>query len=285
MPLLPQGHPLSESEFTILRDLIHERTGLYYENGKRQMLADKLASRMIERQFRAFIDYYYLLRFGPGAEEEWQHVLDALSVQETYFWREMDQIRAFVDVVVPHHFANGSAPPLRIWSAACATGEEPLTIAMALDQAGWFQRGEFLICASDGSQAALAKSRQGVYRERSFRALPKPLRDRYFTAVNDGWQVDAELHRRVTWHSVNLLDQSQVRARLPVDVIFCRNVFIYFSEAAIERTLREFHSGLTSPGHLFVGVSESLLRFQHAFELRELGGAFVYAKPAVGKDF
>src|SRR5277367_2276533 len=92
---------LSPSEFAILRDLIRERAGIFYEDNKREVLADKLSRRAIERGFDAFIDYYYLLKYGPGAEEEWRHVLDALSVQETYFWREIDQIRALVDVVVP----------------------------------------------------------------------------------------------------------------------------------------------------------------------------------------
>src|SRR5579872_6536156 len=137
MSFEPPRYQLSESEFTILRNLIHDRTGLFFENDKRDLLADKLSGRMIERKFRAFIDYYYLLRFGPGADEEWKHVLDALSVQETYFWREMDQIRALIDILVERHFADACVNPLRIWSAACATGEEPLTIAMALDQAGW----------------------------------------------------------------------------------------------------------------------------------------------------
>jgi chemotaxis protein methyltransferase CheR len=278
---MPFSHPkinCSESEFTILRDLIHTRTGLYYENGKRELLADKLAGRVSERQFRAFIDYYYLLRFGPGAEEEWKHVLDALSVQETYFWREMDQVRTLVDTLAPRHFSSKCVNPLRIWSAACATGEEPLTIAMALDQAGWFDRGPIEIVASDASQSALAKARQGIYRERAFRALPEALRERYFKPVTGGWQIDPDLKRRVTWHFANLVDHSQIATLLPAHVIFCRNVFIYFSQESITRTLREFYNGLVEPGHLFVGVSESLLRFDHKFELQELGNAFVYVK-------
>src|SRR5579863_2385134 len=226
MPFEPQRHHLSESEFTILRDLIHDRTGLYFENGKRDLLADKLSGRMFEWQFRAFIDYYYLLRFGPGAEEEWKHVLDALSVQETYFWREIDQIRALVEIIAPRHFANTCVNPLRIWSAACATGEEPLTIAMALDQAGWFERGPIEIIASDGSQSALARAQKGIYRERSFRALPPALRDRYFKPTNEGWQVDRDIARRIRWYAVNLMDSAQISARMPVHVIFCRNVFI-----------------------------------------------------------
>jgi chemotaxis protein methyltransferase CheR len=269
---------LSENEFTILRDLIHERTGLVYENGRRDLLAEKLSRRAIERGFDAFIDYYYLLKYGPGAEEEWRHTLDALSVQETYFWRESDQIRALVDVVVPQCLSARPSQPLRIWSAACATGEEPLTIAMALNEEGWFERAPIEILASDGSTSAIEKARQGSYRERAFRNLPARLREKYFQEAGDAWHVAPDLHARVRWTKANLLARAEVAPLLPVTVIFCRNVFIYFSADAITRTVRMFAEGMPGPGYLFVGVSESLLKFTTAFDLQEIAGAFVYVK-------
>jgi chemotaxis protein methyltransferase CheR len=269
---------LSESEFTILRDLIRERTGIFYENDKRDLLADKLSRRAIERGFDAFIDYYYLLKYGPTSEDEWRHVLDALSVQETYFWREMDQVRALVDVVVPRYFSVRRAEPLRIWSAACATGEEPPTIAIALNEAGWFGRAPIEILASDGSASAVERATQGVYRKRSFRSLPLALREKYFTAANGVWRVDPLLHKRVQWATVNLMDPKRLAEMLPVSVVFCRNVFIYFSRDAIVRTVQLFSEGLREPGYLFVGVSESLLKFTTDFELQEIIGAFVYVK-------
>src|ERR1041385_5021032 len=131
---------LSDSAFALLRDLIQERTGLFYDNGKSDMLIDKLAPLVIERGFSSFLDYYYLLKYDAEANEEWKRVADALSVQETFFWREVDQVRAVVEHIVPEHFATPRAQPLRIWSAACATGEEPLSLAMALTEAGWFER-------------------------------------------------------------------------------------------------------------------------------------------------
>ena len=102
--------------------------------------------------------------------------MDALSVPETYFWREMDQIRALVDLLIPGYVAAHRGKPVEIWCAACASGEEPLSIAMALAEAGWFERAEFRIYASDASQAALDRARSGFYRERSFRVLPPCLR-------------------------------------------------------------------------------------------------------------
>ena len=269
---------LSESEFTILRDLIRDRTGLLYENDKRDLLADKLSRRAIERGFDSFIDYYYLLKYDPGADEEWGHVLNALSVQETYFWREIDQVRALVDVVVPQCLAARPAEPLRIWSAACATGEEPLTLAMALDEAGWFGRARIEILASDGSATAIERARLGVYRERSFRSLPPALRQKYFTEFEGGWRVIPGLHARVCWATANLTVRDEVARLLPATVVFCRNVFIYFAGDAITRTVRAFAEGMPRPGYLFVGVSESLVRFTTDFELQEIGGAFVSVK-------
>ena len=111
---------------------------MFFDNGKRDLLIDKLAPLVIERGFSSYLDYYYLLKYDTAARVEWQNVLNALSVQETYFWREFDQIRTLVGILLPQWHAENAGSTLRIWSAACATGEEPLTIAIALDEAGWF---------------------------------------------------------------------------------------------------------------------------------------------------
>ncbi|MBY0521935.1 MAG: protein-glutamate O-methyltransferase CheR [Gemmataceae bacterium] len=273
------GISLPPSVFAILRDLIRERLGLQYEDEKRELLADKLSSRVQERGFESFLDYYYLLKYGPGAEDEWFQVMDALSVPETFFWREMEAVRALVDVIVAQHFAVSRAMPLRIWCAACASGEEPLSIVMALNEAGWLDRVPIEIRASDGSSAALARARQGVYRERAFRNLPVSLRRKYFTEESDGkWRVVATIHRQVTWERANLLAEDEVASLARASVIFCRNVFIYFSAAAIARTVARFAASMAIPGHLFIGVSESLVRLTTDFELQEIGGAFVYVK-------
>ena len=264
----------------LLRDLIHERTGLFFDNGKADILTDKLSPLVIERGLTSLLDYYYLLKYDETSQEEWRNVMNALSVPETYFWREMDQVRALVEWVVPKWFAARGAGPLRIWSAACATGEEPLTIAMALDEAGWLGRVPVEILASDASPAAIEKARRGVYRERSFRNLPAPLRARYFTqeGATKTWRVDARLHERIGWGVVNLMDEAEVAPRAASNVIFCRNVFIYFSGQSVGRTVRAFAAQIRPPGYLFVAASESLLRISEDFELQEMGNAFVYVR-------
>ena len=264
----------------LLRDLIHERTGIFFDNGKGDILTEKLSPLVIERGFTSLLDYYYLLKYDEAGQDEWLNVMNALSVPETYFWREMDQVRALVETVVPRWFAEPGAGPLKVWSAACATGEEPLTIAMALDEAGWLGRVPVEIHASDASPAAIEKARRGVYRERSFRNLPAELRAKYFTQVGETktWRVDAKLHAVIRWGVANLMNEAEVAPRASANVIFCRNVFIYFSNQTIGRTVRTFAAHIRPPGYLFVAASESLLRISEEFELQEIGNAFVYVR-------
>jgi chemotaxis protein methyltransferase CheR len=276
-PTDPTAVPLPLGTFLLLRDLIRDRLGVWFEENRRELLASKLSDRIAALGLRSFLDYYYGLKYGPGAEEEWSALTDALSVQETYFWREMDQVRAFVDILVPQHVAAGGGA-IRVWSAACATGEEPLTLAMALNEAGWFGRAEVEIWASDVSQAALERADRGVFRDRSFRALPAALREKYFRPVRGGWQVDPGLHARVRYRRANLLDPGETALLDSARYIFCRNVFIYFSPATTAQVVAGFAQKMQRPAYLFVGVSESLLRLSTAFELEQVGAAFVYTR-------
>ena len=269
---------LKEKTFTLLRDLIHARFGIYFENGQHQSLADKLSGRVMEKGFSSFLDYYYLLKYDPNAADEWERVMDALSVRETYFYREIDQIRAVVDELVPRWLDRRPGVPLTIWSAACATGEEPLSIAMALNEAGLLDSQLVRIVASDASAASIAAARRAVYRDWSFRNFPAALRDKYFVSVEGGRKIAADLHRRVSFMQLNLLDETAIDQAAGAPIIFCRNVFIYFSPEAIRKVAAAFHRRMPSPGWLFLGASESLLKIFPAFELETMGKAFFYLK-------
>lgn len=271
---------LSGSVTTLLRDLIHEHLGLLYEPHQFDQVADRLAPLVVARGRASFMDYYYSLKYsaGPG---EWLEVMDALAVQETYFWREIDQLRALVTCVVPQLVRALNGRPLRIWSVPCATGEEPLTIAMLLSEAGWFGRAPIEVLGSDASPRAIERARAGRYTRRAFRNLPPELREKYFVTHQDDWSVVADLQRRVTYDIVNLMDDGQVSPHASAPVIVCRNVFIYFSDRSIRRALDVFEQRMPSPGFLCVGAAESLLRRTTIFELQEIGGAFMYVKGAI----
>ena len=263
----------------VLRDLIHDRTGLFFDADRTELLAERIAPLVVERGFRSFLDLYYLLRYDEGlAAEAWRQVLDALSVPETYFWREMDQIRAVACRVVPELVRLG-ADRIRIWSAPCASGEEPLTIAMALNEAGWFDRIPIEIHGSDGSAAAIARAKAGRYRQRSMRALPEPMLEKYFTADEGSYVPQADLARRITsWSVVNLMVPEDVAPYARAPIVFCRNAFIYFSPQAIKRVVAQLAAAMPTPAYLCVGASESLLTVTSAFSLEEIDRAFVYVK-------
>lgn len=269
----------SDRAFGLLQDLIEKRTGLSYRGGKVDLLADRLAEAVSAAGSSSFLEYYYLLRYDPDAERHWARLLDRLSVPETYFWRQAEQLEAVANVVAPRHFATRGGP-LRFWSAACCTGEEPLSIAMALAEAGLLDRHPIEIVASDASEKVIERARHGLFGERSFRALPVHLRRRYFASSGDRWQVAKHLLERVRWTTANLIDAEQIGTLAAADVIFCRNVFIYFSEAGVRKVVKALEDEMPTPGYLCVGASESLLRITDRFELEEVLGAFVYVKRA-----
>ena len=273
---------LSGSAVPLLRDLVHERTGIYFEESHIDMLADRLAPLVIERGFDSFLDYYYLLKYDEAAAEEWPRVMDALAVPETYFWREIDQIRALVDVIVPALVGTLAGRPLRIWSVPCASGEEPLTIAMVLEQAGWFERVADRDPRQRRSPAAIARARAGRYRERSFRSLPAALRerstsarrgtpgrvDRRLCAARDVVERGQPDGRRNRWH--------RWRAS---PIVFCRNVFIYFSTQAIAPVVDGFADCDADARRICASARRSrCCGSPSRFELEEIGGAFVYVK-------
>lgn len=268
---VPAGVP------TLLRDLLHERAGIYFEPDRFDTLLDKLRPRVLARGLRSYLDYFYLLKYEDGGRAEWLRVMDAFSVQETYFWRELPQIAALVEHVVPQWFKQHRLP-LRIWSSACATGEEPYSLAIALREAGWADH-PITIHASDASEAALERARAGVYRERSFRALPLALREKYFDRPQpEGTRLRRDLLLPITFQRANLVVPEEIAGLASAPVIFCRNVFIYFSPEAIRRTVASFAEVMPNGGHLFVGASESLLKLTDEFEMHELGDAFVYVR-------
>ena len=272
-----------EAITVLLRDLVAERTGIFVDDQSLDIFMDKLSPLVLERSFGSILDYYYLLKYDTSAADEWPRVIDAISTRETFFWREFAQIRSLVEQILPQFFRHSPTKRFRIWSAACASGEEPLTIAMAISEAG-LDHFPIDILASDASPAAIASARRGIYRERSFRNLDPRLRDKYFTRVENGWKAITELHQRVCWTRANLLKEEDIVSLAVSNVIFCRNVFIYFQPEVIKRVIETFARFMLPPAYLFVGAPESLLRLTTRFELREFGDAFGYARLSGGEQ-
>jgi chemotaxis protein methyltransferase CheR len=266
--------PLSPPVFAILSALLEERVGLHYDLHERELLADRVSPRALERGFESLLDYYYFLRYDPSAEAELALLVDALVVNETYFFRDLAALDVLVNAVVPNLLARGQRP--RIWCAACSTGEEPLTLAMLLDAAALLDQVQIL--ASDISARALLQAKEGRYRRRSLRSLPPGVVGRWLDGDQDGMRVSPDIARAVEFRRVNLVSAEELSALGTFDVIICRNVLIYFQDRTIERVARGLWQNLGPDGLLLVGSSESLLRFDLPFSCEELRGAFFYRK-------
>ena len=270
---------LTDSAFALLRDLIVSRTGVYFDDAKRTILGNKLAELVATNGLTSYLDYYYLLRYDANAEAHWTALMDRLSVGETFFWRQAEQLDALAHIVAPAHFAAYPGRPLRIWSAACCTGEEPISIAIALAENGLLGTQPIVLNATDGSRAAVERAKRGRYGERSFRQLPLALKSKYFVEQADtSWRPSDAIHGAIQWDVVNLAVADEVRPFAACDVIFCRNVFIYFSDEAIRSTVRVFSQNMSPDGYLFLGASESLTRLGVDLELAEVGTSFAYVR-------
>ncbi|MDC3960360.1 CheR family methyltransferase [Polyangium jinanense] len=272
------GLPISPQVFAILGALIEEKLGIHYGPLDKDLLGDKVAVRAVEAGFDSLLDYYYYLRYDPSGPVELDALADVLVVGETYFFREFDQLEALVrEILVPLAEASGSRN-VRVWSAACATGEEPYSMAMLLAERGLLDRVE--IVASDVSTRSLAAARAGEYGPRSLRSQVKvpPCAWRFLQKNGERIVVSDHIRNAVDFRRINLLDGDAIKTLGLFDAIVCRNVLIYFQDSTARRVIDALTGVLVPNGALLVGVSESLLRLGTALRCEERGGAFVYRK-------
>lgn len=263
---------LSPSLFSLLSAMIEARAGLHYGVADRELFAEKVSARALEQGFESLLDYYYFLRYDPGGDAELGQLIEVLTVNETYFFRELDQLQWLVDELLAPRCAAGLRP--RLWSAACASGEEPLTVAMLLADRGIVDQVQ--IVASDLSERALARARRGVYPLRSLRQRRPALAARYLHPDEGRLVVAPELAAGIDWRRVNLVDDAEVAALGRFDVVLCRNVLIYFSDETARGVIGRLTRALRPGGALLIGISESLLRLGTALACEEHGGVFVY---------
>jgi chemotaxis protein methyltransferase CheR len=263
----------SSQVLAILSALIEDKTGIHYGPSDFDLLRDKVAPKAEERGCNSLLDYYYLLRYDDASGRELDELIDVLVVPETYFFREFQALELAVkEFVLPR---VGSEKRPRIWCAASATGEEPLTVAMLLANAGVL--GEVDLVASDMSARVLARARAGEFGSRSVRGVPEPkLAARWLDTSGKVPRVAGELLDAVRWERVNLVVEPQVTALGSFDVVFCRNVLIYFKDETALRVIATIGKIMRPSGALFVGASESLLRLGTSFVCEERGGTFFY---------
>ncbi|HEX4448539.1 MAG TPA: protein-glutamate O-methyltransferase CheR [Polyangiaceae bacterium] len=279
---------LKPDEFRLLRDLFVMRTGLQFGPESRFALERRLRERLMVLKLTSFAEYHHYLRFGTQASAEWDEAIDLLTTNETYFFREERQLRAFQDEVLPMIEAQARMRRrLAVWSAGCSTGEEAYTIGILVHQSTLFPRRsepgapawDIRIYGSDISRRCVAAARRGVYGESSFRVTPPDARRAFFLERPDGWHVAEPIRSLCHFGQMNLLDEDRSRVLGKADAIFCRNVLIYFDARARKAAIEVLYDRLNPGGILLLGHSESLLNVSTAFELLHLRDDLVYRKP------
>ena len=273
---------MSDEEFNLLRDCVYSHCGIFFENDSKYLLEKRLAGRLIALGLTSFRDYYQYLKYNRGKDQELMGIMDILTTNETYFFREEFQLKAFTDEIIPEMLREKTSSgnrSLRIWSAGCSTGEEPYTIAMLLhdtmDLRGW----KIEIVGTDISQRVLHNARRAVYGKSAFRATGEKYVKRFFVEQDDGFKVCDEIRDLVTFSHFNLFAGNNREMLGKMDLIFCRNVIIYFDQAAKRRVIEFFFNTLHEGGYLLLGHSESLMNVTTQFILRHFRNVMIYQKP------
>jgi len=272
---------LPDDVFRLLRDFVHSYCGIYFDDGSKFLLERRLSRRLEQHRLKSFEEYYHFLRYDRKREEELTILVDNLTTNETYFFRESPQLHAFSDEILPElRQSLADRKVLRIWSAGCSTGEEPYTIGMLMFESGnWWRDWQVEILGSDINQRVLHTARKGVYKKSAHRATSPEMLTKYFIEEKGDYRVIDKVKELVSFSYVNLLDPFKTSLISNMDIIFCRNVIIYFDKEAKKKVIESFYQKLRGGGYLLLGHSESLINISNAFVLRTLKNDMVYQKP------
>lgn len=274
---------MSDDEFRLLKDFVYQHCGLHFTEESKYLLEKRLSKRLNQHQLKNFKDYYYLLKYSPNRDQELSEVVDALTTNETYFFREDFQLKTFTQEILPEIRRRKEVEgdrKLRIWSAGCSTGEEPYTIAMLILDLPEFSDWQVDIIGTDISQRVLQIARKGVYGSSSFRVTDAAYLRRHFTETDGKFRISDRVRNMVTISHLNLFDAARVSLLGKMDVVFCRNVIIYFDLSGKKKVVDGFYQRLRPEGFLLLGHSESLMNITTAFALRHYTHDMVYQRPA-----
>lgn len=273
---------ISDQEFSSLRDFIYEKCGIYVADNRKYLLENRLGNRLKKLNLRNFDEYYNYLRFDAGKERELLKLFEVITTNETSFYRNPPQLEVFQNQVMTDVLSDcrRKGKRLRIWSAGCSTGEEPYTISMILNELLKTEVGlwDIKITANDLSQRVVESAKRGIYNDYTLRTTPPDVARRYFSMNNGTNSIKDEVKRLVNFGQINLKDRGQLRRVERSQVVFCRNVIIYFDDDMKKQLFNAFYDNLLPGGYLIIGHSESLHNITRAFKPIHYPGAIIYKK-------
>ncbi len=272
---------ITTEDFMKFREFFYRKTGIQFEDSKRYFVDKRLVERIEATDSGNFRTYFTLLRFQSGGEEL-QALTNTMTVNETYFFREEYQFKCLVNSLLPEIVKKKPVDStLRIWSIPSSSGEEPYSIALYLTEY-WpdIAHRDVELISSDIDTSILKKARAGKYSERSVQHLPAVLLQRHFRRTHDGeYQISDDLRQAVEFSRVNLSEPADTRHYRGFDVIFCRNLLIYFDDLSRQKAAEAFYDALNPGGYICLGHAESMSRITSLFRVRKFPEAIVYQKP------
>ncbi len=272
---------MTDEQFKALRDIIYERSGINFEPQKKYVLESRLGRRLMELEMEDYDTYITFLTIGPYRDDEFQEMFNRITINETSFFRNEPQLQVFENQILPVLLERrDSTRRLRLWSAACSSGEEPFTLAILVHRTLGVRLPDWRIeiLGTDISEKALSIAHEGRYSDYSMRSTPKPILDRYFKQDGRDYLIDPEIKSMVVFERHNLRDTLAAKRHGVWDVIFCRNVMIYFDKDMKQKVVNMFAEQLADDGALFIGHSETLRDLDSPFTLLPIPQGFCYVK-------
>ncbi|GAB6161360.1 protein-glutamate O-methyltransferase CheR [Desulfothermus naphthae] len=279
---LRKDYKITDEEFKLLRDFIYNQTGIYIADNRKYLLETRLRNRLKKRGLNSFSEYYYFLKYDPERRKELEKLYSVITTNEPSFFRNSPQLKVFQEIILPEIIERQSTSKrLRIWSAGCSTGEEPYTISIILHEVFKQQltKWNIKITANDISSDVIKAAKRGIYGEYSLRTTPESIKIKYFEKISEGrYKVKKAVQQLVEFKQINLVDGLQIKQIDKSHVVFCRNVIIYFDDAAKKKVINYIYDNLEEGGYLFLGHSESLHNLSRAFIPKYYPGSIVYKK-------
>ncbi len=274
---------ITDEEFLQLRDFIYQVCGIFIAENRKYLVENRLSNRIKELNLKSYSEYYNFLRFDNSRKEELNRLFEVVTTNETSFFRNPPQLKVFQDYVLKEvidECRKTGRKRLRIWSAGCSTGEEPYTLAIILYEVlkSEIRSWDIKITANDLSEAVLAAARRGIYNEYALRTTPPEIVSAYFTKDGNVYKIKPELKQLVSFGQINLSDKDQLRRVEKSQIVFCRNVIIYFDDEMKRKVISAFYDNLEPNGMLLIGHSESLHNISRAFKPEHHTGTIVYRK-------
>lgn len=281
--LSPVKVSLSLKSFELWRKYIYESTGIYFQDNKKYLLESRLQKRISFLGFPNFEVYLDYVKFNPSGSGETKYLFEAITINETFFFRNQPQLDALVTTILPEIISSKEKlgkNKIRIWSAASSTGEEAYSIAMMINDLirPKYPNMEYEIIGTDISNAVVDVARRGSYKEYSIRNTPGYYLKKYFKNNGTSFDLDPKIKNMAQFKLLNLYDDLSMRTMINFDVIFCANVLIYFDQSSKIKVINHLYNSLFKGGYLYIGYSETLHGISKSFKLISFPKTIGYKK-------